>query len=470
MKEREVEAIKEIKKRLNEQKMQTQESLVTEGAVLKASLITEGIALEDNLVAKESTYDSVPSSEQLDESNILGNDGDAEKILVETVASDIENTDIEPSYDSDTMSEVHHDTFENVFAHRIQNHNQPESIPNTHAVNENNSDIISDIPNMDLVRDKEEHDFVDDEHQRAFSASLVKNLKSKVENCTKVNREAQQANALLTKELEKYKEKEKHLSKETTNESEYCKKIKLLNEEISNLKSQACQKEKSFHKENEKYAQYVKPLLNRKNELEKTNQEFLKQINDLKNKLLKIGHTAQTLHMLLPKEDNVNTRKKGLGFEIQNNFENPFILNKSKRLTPSLYNIDEMGKDLLSDHKIISEEELKCEGEKSLKVKQRKSPLSYHGFVYGETQFEEPPKVSLKRKDVNLKKHLEQAQLRNHDPKLWKSILMKLFCYVKQSMLKFERQTVSKLALNKDDWFQSYKKSYEDNIYRISRN
>ncbi|GJS21490.1 hypothetical protein Tco_0450122 [Tanacetum coccineum] len=43
---------------------------------------------------------------------------------------------------------------------------------------------------------------------------------------------------------------------------------------------------------------------------------------------------------------------------------------------------------------------------------------------------------------------------------------MKLFCYVKQAMLKFKRQMVSKLALNTDDWFQSY----EDNIYRISRN
>ncbi|GJY07930.1 hypothetical protein Tco_0374984 [Tanacetum coccineum] len=80
--------------------------------------------------------------------------------------------------------------------------------------------------------------------------------------------------------------------------------------------------------------------------------------------------------MLLPKEDNVNTRKQGLSFKIQNDVENPFILNKAKGLTPSLYNIDEMGKDLLSDHKIISEEELKCEAEKRLKVKQRKSPLS----------------------------------------------------------------------------------------------
>ncbi|GKD79945.1 hypothetical protein Tco_1342566 [Tanacetum coccineum] len=142
------------------------------------------------------------------------------------------------------------------------------------------------------------------------------------------------------------------------------------------------------------------------------------EINDLHNKLLKIGQTAQTFHMLLPKDDNVNTRKKGLGFKIQNNVENPFILNKAKELTPSLYNIAEMGKDLLSDHKIISEEELKCETEKRLKVKQRKSLISYHGFVYGETQFKEPPKVPLKRRNVNLKSHLEQAQLRNYDPNL----------------------------------------------------
>nr|GEU86448.1 reverse transcriptase domain-containing protein [Tanacetum cinerariifolium] len=83
--------------------------------------------------------------------------------------------------------------------------------------------------------------------------------------------------------------------------------------------------------------------------------------------------SAQTIHMFLPKEDNVNTRKQGLGFENQNDVENPFILNKAKELTLSLYNIDEMGKDLPFDYKIMSEEELKCEAEKHLKVKQRKS-------------------------------------------------------------------------------------------------
>ncbi|GJS31630.1 hypothetical protein Tco_0492250 [Tanacetum coccineum] len=64
------------------------------------------------------------------------------------------------------------------------------------------------------------------------------------------NREAQQAKDNLTKGLEIFKEK--LFPKQTTNELEYCKKIKFLNDDIS--KSQTCQKEKSFHKENGKYA------------------------------------------------------------------------------------------------------------------------------------------------------------------------------------------------------------------------
>ncbi|GJZ35977.1 retrovirus-related pol polyprotein from transposon TNT 1-94 [Tanacetum coccineum] len=276
----------------------------------------------------ESTNDNTSTIQQ-NGSSSSGYASDAEKAWDDKVVFDKENVVVGPSLDNNTLTEVHHlnnDTFENVFALEILNHEQLE-----------------------------------------------------VENCTK---------------------------------------IKLLNEEISNLKSQACKKEKSFHKENEKYAEYVQPLLNRKNELEKTNQEFLKQINDLNNKLLKAGQTAQTFHMLLPKEGNVNTEKQGLSFENQNDVDNPFILNKAKELTSSLYDIDEMGKDLLSNHKIIYEEELKCEAEKHLKVKQRKSSLSYHGFLYGETQFEEPPKVPLKRRQVNLKKHLEQAQLVNSRTKV----------------------------------------------------
>nr|GEU84476.1 hypothetical protein [Tanacetum cinerariifolium] len=261
MKEREVKEIKKIEKQLKEREIQQQESLViegtlleailstdgttldaslatkgtaldaylvtegatleacfvTEGEALKACLATKGIIMDDNLDAKESTYDYVTSSEQLDESSGLGNDEDAKKMLVDTVSYDIENAGIRPSYDSDTVSKVHHETFENVFSNEIHSHEQPDSISDTYVVNENNSDIIFNIPNMDSNRDKEEHDYVDYEQQRSLFVSLINNLRCDAEKCKKVNREAQQANAVLTNELERYKQKEKHFAKETTN-------------------------------------------------------------------------------------------------------------------------------------------------------------------------------------------------------------------------------------------------------------
>ncbi|GJT19411.1 hypothetical protein Tco_0878117 [Tanacetum coccineum] len=169
--------------------------------------------------------------------------------------------------------------------------------------------------------------------------------------------------------------------------------------------------------------------------------------------------------MLLLKDDNVQTGKHGLGFENQNDNVNPSVLNKAKESAPCLYNIDEMEKDGLSEHKIISEEELKCKAEKRLKVKQSKFPLSYHGFVYAKAHFEEPPKVSLKRRNVNSKEHLEQAQLRDYDPKLWNSLPMKYFSYVKQAMLKFEKQKFSNLELNRDDLLRmSFEQSINERV------
>ncbi|GJZ49105.1 hypothetical protein Tco_0603295 [Tanacetum coccineum] len=164
----------------------------------------------------------------------------AKRVQVDTAVSDIVNAFVGPSYDTNTLTEVHHshnDIIENVFAHMIQNHEQPESISDTYLVNENNSNIIYDIPDMDPNRGEEDHDDVDNEQEHALFALVLNNLKWEVENYTKVNREAQQANALLTRELERYKEKEKQFAKETTTDSKFCKKIKLLNKKNSNLKS-----------------------------------------------------------------------------------------------------------------------------------------------------------------------------------------------------------------------------------------
>nr|GEV29062.1 hypothetical protein [Tanacetum cinerariifolium] len=244
--------------------------LVTEGASLEACLVTEGITINDNLVAKKSTDNSITSLEQQNKCHSSRNE--CMRAMNENKKSNNESSsaridvvaDIGPSYDSDTVTKVHHsnnNTFENVFAHGIQNHEQPKFYPDTYMVNENNGDIIFDIPNMDSDKYKEEHDYVDSEQQHAFFASLINNLKCDVEKCNKVNHEAQQANALLISKLVRYMEKEKHSAKDKIIASEYSKKIKLLNDKISNLKSQACQKYKTFIRENEKFDEYVQLLL-----------------------------------------------------------------------------------------------------------------------------------------------------------------------------------------------------------------
>nr|GEX24538.1 hypothetical protein [Tanacetum cinerariifolium] len=163
----------------------------------------------------------------------------------------------------------------------------------------------------------------------------------------KVKHDVLQANVLLTNKLENVFVNDKVF----VNESEYYKMIKLLKEEITNLKSQAYQKKRHF------------PVRTK---------SMMRQ-------------TDQTLCMVLPSEDMVKMGRQGLGFDDHNDVVNPSLLDKAKELVPNLYNAKKIGTDLPSDHKIISEDELKCENEKCLNVKHYKSPLSYHGFVYGET-------------------------------------------------------------------------------------
>ncbi|GJR20890.1 hypothetical protein Tco_0969417 [Tanacetum coccineum] len=226
IKESEAQAIKEIAKLLKESEIQQQESLVIEGTTLEANLstggrimeaclsindtvieaclITEGAVIEAYLLTKGATLEACLVNKGItlnDNTGVMESSGTAsENSCKETPFSISEdenrksdkessnsegndaNADIGPSYNSDTVSEVAHDMLENMFAHEIQSHEQPESISDTYEVNKNNSNIISDIPNMDFDRNKEEHDYVDYEQQRVFFASLINNLKCDVEN------------------------------------------------------------------------------------------------------------------------------------------------------------------------------------------------------------------------------------------------------------------------------------------------
>nr|GEX16007.1 hypothetical protein [Tanacetum cinerariifolium] len=175
MKEREVKAIKKIKKRLNESKMQTQESLVIEDAALEASLVTEGVVLEESLVTKGISLDASfvvkqSTSEQHNESNSSRN-------KCSTSANENRSYDNESSSSGDKQQMLKRYSLIRL----LLTLSMP--ISDLHMiVTQYLSTIIFDIPNMDPDRGNEEHDYVDYEKQHGIFASLINNLQCDVEN------------------------------------------------------------------------------------------------------------------------------------------------------------------------------------------------------------------------------------------------------------------------------------------------
>ncbi|PWA62709.1 hypothetical protein CTI12_AA361260 [Artemisia annua] len=203
---------------------------------------------------------------------------------------------------------------------------------------------------------------------------------------------------------------------------------------LNNRKVQALLKENSDLKsENSRLQKTTSNFKSVNTKLENENQEFLKRTNDLENKLRKLGQTSQTLNMLPTRDEDINTQTSGIGFENIDHVENekPGFLNKVQKLTPILYNANDMGKELSTDLLFEFEDILKSEEEKRLKVKQRKTPFSYHGFVYGCTQLTDIPKEPFKRKDTNVKRFFKEAQLATYDAKLWQYKARKQFCNLK---------------------------------------
>ncbi|PWA39632.1 reverse transcriptase zinc-binding domain-containing protein [Artemisia annua] len=187
---------------------------------------------------------------------------------------------------------------------------------------------------------------------------------------------------------------------------------------LNNIKVAALLKEISdLKRENSKLQKITSNFEIVKTKFENENQQFFKRANDLEAKLRKTGQTVQTFQMMLPKDEDVNQGKFELGLEntdhLENNLEHdlknekPCFLNKVQKLTPSLYDAEKLGKGVSTDVLFNSEDEEKSEEEKRLKIKQRKTPFSYHGFVYGCTQLTEVKKnlkdeIEPRVKDINL--------------------------------------------------------------------
>nr|GEW43502.1 hypothetical protein [Tanacetum cinerariifolium] len=154
MKEKEVQAIEEIEKRLQESEMHKQESLVNEVTTLKVNLCIDGITLDASLVIEGTTLEACLVTEGAALEACLVNDcitlndnmGVTESSGTKSANSSLENlfrssvdenkssikesnsskwndadVDIGSSNDSNTILGVYHDLFKNMFAHEIQN-------------------------------------------------------------------------------------------------------------------------------------------------------------------------------------------------------------------------------------------------------------------------------------------------------------------------------------------------------------
>ncbi|GJX09022.1 integrase, catalytic region, zinc finger, CCHC-type containing protein [Tanacetum coccineum] len=174
-----------------------------------------------------------------------------------------------PIYDSDGSAEVHCDNGYNnddifyMFTQEDQYYELREPIPESHLVQQNDSDVITAAPSVELSGGIVEQHFATVEEIHAYYQSLYKNLAVEVKKVNMVNRNMKVTNAEWTTELarcknqgkcfeinqEKYNKLERCYQKSVYQEQCLTKKINALhlgsakqtttlNEEITNLNTQ----------------------------------------------------------------------------------------------------------------------------------------------------------------------------------------------------------------------------------------
>ncbi|GKA14756.1 retrovirus-related pol polyprotein from transposon TNT 1-94 [Tanacetum coccineum] len=244
-------------------------------------------------------------------------------------------TDKAPVYDSDGSAEVHHydncynnDIF-NMFTQEEQYTELLEPIPEPHQVQQNDSNVISEVSSMEQSGGTVDQHPATVEETRAYFESLYNNLAIEVEKVNSVNHRMKETNADLTTELARYKNQEKcfEISQEKYDKLERCyqksvyqeqcltkkinalhlssgKQITTLNEEISNLNKQLSKEKSTVSSLLEEKKKLKSDFKIREDELLDKQIQLENKIKELDNILVKTGQSIQTMHMLSPKPDS----------------------------------------------------------------------------------------------------------------------------------------------------------------------
>ncbi|GKB54172.1 hypothetical protein Tco_0904925 [Tanacetum coccineum] len=276
-------------------------------------------------------------------------------------------TDKAPVYDSDGSAEVHNydncydNEIFNMFTQKEQYIELLEPIPEPLQVQQNDSNVISDVSSVEQDGGTVDQHPATVEETHAYFESLYNNLAIEVEKVNSVNRKMNETNADLTTELARYKNQEKcfEISQEKYDKLERCyqksvyqeqcltkkinalhlsfgKQITTLNEEISNLNKQLSKENSIVSSLLEEKKKLKSDFKIREDELLDKQIQLENKIKELDNILVKTGQSIQTMHMLSPKPDSFyhTEQKMALGYQ------NPFYLKQAQQKQQSLYNVN----------------------------------------------------------------------------------------------------------------------------------
>ncbi|GJS70043.1 hypothetical protein Tco_0702884 [Tanacetum coccineum] len=412
-----------------------------------------------------------------------------------------------PVYDSDGSAEVHNydncydNEIFNIFTQEDQYIELLEPIPKPHQVQQNDSNVISEVSSVEQNGGTVDQHLATVEETRSYFESLYNNLAIEVEKVNSVNHKMKETNADLTTKLARYKNQEKcfEISQEKYDKLERCyqksvyqeqcltkkinalhlssgKQITTLNEEISNLNKQLSKEKSTVSSLLEEKKKLKSDFKIREDELLDKQIQLENKIKELDNILVKTGQSIQTMHMLSPKPDSFyhTEQKMALGYQ------NPFYLKQAQQKQQSLYN----GKVLLEKHDppvvYDSEETLELAQESRLKMKQLNKeikPANYTKinhlsgvFVSQTAKSREELYFSNTSKTANVSKSISIPNEEFSDDTT-PSVARKFLNEVKSTIVTLQRVVKQKMTLEIHNWsssaHQEIHKIVKDEIFPI---
>ncbi|GJT99576.1 retrovirus-related pol polyprotein from transposon TNT 1-94 [Tanacetum coccineum] len=252
---------------------------------------------------------------------------------------EIEEIDKAHIYASDGSAKVHNydncydNKIFNMFTQEEQYTELLEPIPEPHQVQQNDSNVISEVSSVEQDGGTVDQHPATVEETRAYFESLYNNLAIEVEKVNLVNHKMKETNVDLTTELARYKNQEKcfEISQEKYDKLECLskkvnalhlssgKQITTLNEEISNLSKQLSKEKSTVSSLQEEKKRLKSDFKMREDELLDKQIDLENKIKELDNILVKTEEVkfVQDFQSLTNEADESLAKHKALELEIE---------------------------------------------------------------------------------------------------------------------------------------------------------